>query len=148
MVRALGLPLLAAALAAAPTAPAGRGGEQRTGSIRGRVELLRPPAAVERRPTVNALGAPPRDVIDRVRLLNLKKNLKQDAECQTLEDALCLVFLEHQFASLAAKTTEEKLLAAVRKSWDKMSDAGRAAALALPLPPTTREMVQRALAGR
>jgi len=86
------------------------------------------------------------EIIDRVRSLNLKKNLKQDAECQTIEDALCLVFLEHQFDALAGKTTEEKLMTAVRKSWDKMSEAGRAAALALRLPPATHLLIEKALA--
>lgn len=87
------------------------------------------------------------EIIERVRLMNLKKNLKQDPECQTIEDALCLVFLEHQFDTLAAKTTEEKLLTAVRKTWDKMSEAGRTAALALSLPESTRAIIEKALAG-
>jgi hypothetical protein len=85
------------------------------------------------------------ELIERVRAMNLKKNLKQDPDCQTIEDALCLVFLEHQFEFLAAKTSEEKLLTAVRKTWDKMSLAGRAAALALPLPASTRALVEKAL---
>src|SRR5205814_1765437 len=44
------------------------------------------------------------DTIRRVQDLNLKKNFPNDAEGRVLEDALCLVFLEHQFADLAAKT--------------------------------------------
>jgi plastocyanin len=68
MIRALVLPVLAAALAAAPVVPAGRGAGQRQGSIRGRVELRRQPPAIERRPSVNALGAPsPHDQPDRTR---------------------------------------------------------------------------------
>jgi hypothetical protein len=46
-------------------------------------------------------------VIARVKALNLKKNFPQDPESRVLEDALCLVFLERQFADLAAKTAED-----------------------------------------
>ena len=41
------------------------------------------------------------EMIEKVRDLNLKKNFPADAESRILEDALCLVFLEHQFAALA-----------------------------------------------
>ena len=34
---------------------------------------------------------------------------EQDEECQILEDALCLVFLEHQLPGLAARTDREKV---------------------------------------
>ena len=42
--------------------------------------------------------------------MNLKKNFPADAECRVLEDALCLVFLEFQFAALAAKSDDEKMI--------------------------------------
>ena len=84
-------------------------------------------------------------MITKVRDLNLKKNFPADAESRVLEDALCLVFLEHQLAPLALKTSEEKLLNAVRKSWEKMTDAARQYALALPLGPAEKRIVERAL---
>ncbi|HSH17248.1 MAG TPA: DUF4202 domain-containing protein, partial [Verrucomicrobiae bacterium] len=71
------------------------------------------------------------DVIARVQALNLKKDLGKDPDCQVLEDALCLVFLQYQFADLAAKTDDDKLVNALKKSWDKMSEQGRAEALKL-----------------
>ena len=40
------------------------------------------------------------ETIDRVKHLILKKRLKLDPEVQSLEDALCLVFLETQFLKL------------------------------------------------
>src|SRR5215471_2767679 len=46
----------------------------------------------------------PAKTIARVQELNLKKNFPDDPEGRVLEDALCLVFLEHQFNELAAKT--------------------------------------------
>ncbi|MDQ8205129.1 DUF4202 domain-containing protein [Pelagicoccus sp. SDUM812003] len=78
--------------------------------------------------------------------LNLKKNLKSDPDCQTMEDALCLVFLEKQFAAFKTKTDEEKMIGILKKSWAKMSDKGREAALALELGEAERRLVEKALA--
>jgi len=64
--------------------------------------------------------------IERVQSLNLKKQLKSDPECQTLEDALCLTFLELGFDDLIAKYEDEKILSIVQKTAAKMSAAGRA----------------------
>lgn len=79
--------------------------------------------------------------------LNLKKGLKQDPDCQTLEDALCLVFLEKQFANFSAKTDEEKMIGILQKSWAKMSEAGHQAALGLKLDEVQKRLVERALSG-
>lgn len=86
------------------------------------------------------------EVIDRVRSLNLKLSLKSDPECQTLEDALCLVFLEKQLASFSERAEEDKLVEILRKTWAKMSEPGRAAALALDLGDEQLRLVKRALA--
>ena len=83
--------------------------------------------------------------IRRVQELNLKKNFPADPECRVLEDALCLVFLEFQFAALAAKSEDEKMINALRKSWEKMTAAGRAEALKLPFGERELKLVQRAL---
>jgi len=72
--------------------------------------------------------------VDRVRRIILKKNLT-DPDTQTVEDALCLMFLETQLADLRAKTPEPTMRDVVVKTWKKMSPRGRAAAKALPLPP-------------
>lgn len=88
----------------------------------------------------------PEELVRRVQELNLKKGLPHDPEMQVLEDALCLVFLEHQLAELAAKTSEEKLVNALARSWRKMSPRGRAAALQLSYPDSLRALVERAVA--
>ena len=88
----------------------------------------------------------PEEAIVRVQNLNLKKNFPGDAESRVLEDALCLVFLEHQLADLAGKTAEEKVINAIRKSWQKMSPAGQAAALKLSYGARERALVEKALA--
>lgn len=84
------------------------------------------------------------DVIQRVRGLNLKQNIKTDPECQVLEDALCLIFLERQLDELAERSEEAKLINALRKSWAKMSRNGRRVAMELDLPPRAKELVQKA----
>jgi len=86
------------------------------------------------------------DTIRCVQELNLKKNFPADADCCVLEDALCLVFLEFQFAALAAKSDDEKMLNAVRKSWAKMTGAGRAEALKLNYGEREKNLIGRALA--
>jgi hypothetical protein len=84
-------------------------------------------------------------VVRRVQDLNLKKNFPADAECRVLEDALCLVFLEFQFAALAAKSDDEKMINALKKSWEKMTDTARAEALKLSYGERELSLVQRAL---
>lgn len=83
--------------------------------------------------------------IERVRDLNLKKNLKTDPDCQTLEDALCLVFLEHQFDALIADTEEEKMLGIVRKTWAKMSPHGQEAASSLDFSEQAQAVLEKSL---
>ena len=86
------------------------------------------------------------DTIRRVQDLNLKKNFPADPEVRVLEDALCLVFLEHQFAPLAAKSQDDKMVNALRKSWEKMTEAARAEALKLTFGAREMALIQRALA--
>jgi hypothetical protein len=68
-----------------------------------------------------------------VRELNQKTKFPADAGSRTLEDALCLVFLEFQLDEFAQRTERDKVVNALRKSWGKMTEQGRQAALALPL---------------
>ena len=85
--------------------------------------------------------------VHRVQDLNLKKNFPADAEVRVLEDALCLMFLECQFADLAAKTDDEKMINALKKSWDKMTEAARAEALKLNYGEREKSLIARALGG-
>jgi hypothetical protein len=87
------------------------------------------------------------DVICRVQDLNLKKHFPSDAESRVLEDALCLVFLQFQFADLAARTAEDKTINALQKSWQKMTEAARAEALKLNHGPREKGLLERALHG-
>lgn len=83
--------------------------------------------------------------VRRVQDLNLKKNFPADPEVRVLEDALCLVFLEFQFAALAAKNDDEKMINALRKSWAKMTEAARVEALKLNFGAHEKNLIARAL---
>lgn len=83
--------------------------------------------------------------IDRIKEMMLKKRIKSDEETQTLEDALCLVFMERQLEDFKHQVDEDKLADIIRKTWKKMSEAGREAAMNLPLPDATRSFLERTL---
>ena len=85
------------------------------------------------------------ETIRRVQALNLKKNFPADPEVRVLEDALCLVFLEFQFAPLAAKSDDGKMINALRKSWEKMTAAARAEALKLNFGEREKSLIGQAL---
>lgn len=87
------------------------------------------------------------DEIARVQQLVRKHNLTRDAEVQTLEDGLCLVFLETQFADLRTQHPAAKIADIVQKTWRKMSPAARELALELDLPSDERVALEEALAG-
>ena len=86
------------------------------------------------------------ETIARVQALNLKKDFPKDPSSRVLEDALCLVFLEHQLADLAAKSTDEQMINALRKSWGKMTEQARSEALKLSYTSEMRALLGRALA--
>ena len=86
------------------------------------------------------------ETVGRVQALLRKERLKADPEVQLLEDVVCLVFLRHYLAPFAAQHEEEKIVGILRKTWRKMSERGRAAALDLDLAPALRALVTRALA--
>jgi Domain of unknown function (DUF4202) len=86
----------------------------------------------------------PEEMVARVHALNLKKNLGQDEECQVLEDALCLVTLQHQLGMLMDKTEPEKMVTILQKTWKKMSPAGRAEALKLTFSDREKNLLAKA----
>ncbi len=86
------------------------------------------------------------ETIARVQDIVRKRQLAQDPEVQTLEDALCLVFLETQFHDLAARLDPEKMVDMLTKTLRKMSPVGQRAALALPLDAAERALLERARA--
>jgi len=74
------------------------------------------------------------DTIQQVASLLKKENLRSNADMQTLEDVIVLAFLEHDLDAFVQKYSdypEEKFLTILRKSYMKMSEKGKAAALTL-----------------
>jgi len=86
-----------------------------------------------------------KEIIDRVKFLVQKKQLRHDEETQTLEDVVCLVFLEHYFHDFAAEHDEEKVVSIIQKTWNKMSERAKEAALKLTLDEDSRLLIDRAL---
>lgn len=82
-----------------------------------------------------------------VRTLNLKEDIKGNPDCQTLEDGLCLVFLQFQYAGIIERHPEGKVLGILRKTAAKMSPAGLEAALALDYTEAGKTLLQKALHG-
>ncbi|MCF0068916.1 DUF4202 domain-containing protein [Dyadobacter sp. CY261] len=85
------------------------------------------------------------DTITRVKQIVLKQRLKTDPAVQTMENALCLVFLQYQYDDLIAKTTEEKMIDILRKTWAKMSAPGQDMALSLNYSDKGRDLILKAL---
>jgi hypothetical protein len=83
--------------------------------------------------------------IERVRTIAQKKGIKVDSDVQTMEDALCLAFLENEIGDFAVKHPADKVVDILRKTWRKMSPQGHDEALRLPLPQGILDLVSRAL---
>ena len=83
----------------------------------------------------------------RVRDLVHKRNFPRNADGRVLEDALCLVFLETQFAETTAKTGDEKMIGILQKTWRKMTPQAHQIALTIPMTTECRALVEKALAG-
>ena len=87
------------------------------------------------------------ETIQRVRALLQKRNLRTDADVQTLEDAAALVFLEHHLDDFLKRDDigEEKAIDIIRKTWKKMTDRGHGAASALELSEESSALLELAL---
>ncbi|HEY6728129.1 MAG TPA: DUF4202 domain-containing protein [Polyangiaceae bacterium] len=86
------------------------------------------------------------ETIAAVRQLNLKQGLTTNPDTQTLEDALCLTFLEYELEEFAARHAPAKVVDILRKTWRKLSPQAQRAALELHLPASARRLVEAALA--
>jgi len=82
---------------------------------------------------------------DRVKAIILKKLIKKNEESQTLEDTICLVFLDYYFEEFSAKHHDEKVIDILKKTWIKMSDKGHEAALKLPFSDKSMALVKQAI---
>jgi len=85
------------------------------------------------------------ETIDRVKQIILKQRIKADSDVQTMENALCLVFLQYQYDDLIEKMSEEKMVTILQKTWAKMSDPGRNVALGLDYSDEGKRLITLAL---
>ncbi|MGC1242831.1 MAG: DUF4202 domain-containing protein [Chryseosolibacter sp.] len=83
-------------------------------------------------------------VIDKVKLLVLKKELYSNEDTQLLEDVVCLVFVEHYLEAFAAKHDDDKVVDILQKTMKKMSAAGKHALTQLKLSPKILGLIKRA----
>ncbi len=84
--------------------------------------------------------------IARAQSLLKKERLKQDEDAQTLEDVICLVFLEHEAEPFIAKHDDDKVRDILAKTAKKMSAKGLAAAGAVPMGERLKRLLGEALA--
>lgn len=86
------------------------------------------------------------EFIDRVSFLINKKLIKKDDGSQTLEDVICLVFLEYYFEEFAEKHEDDKVIDILQKTWVKMSEKGHDAALKISFSEKSTSLIKQALA--
>lgn len=117
--------------------------EGRVGYLKWRSDLARYHAGIASE--ILASVGYDQEMIAKVKQIVLKQRLKTDSDVQTMENALCLVFLQYQYDDLIAKTSEEKMIDILRKTWQKMTDPGRETALSLQYSDTGRDLILKAL---
>ena len=84
--------------------------------------------------------------IERTASLLKKERLKQDADAQTLEDVICLVFLEFEAPPFIAKHDDDKVKDILAKTAKKMSARGLEAAAQVPMVERLKRLLCEALA--
>ncbi len=92
---------------------------------------------------LTAVGYEPEFIV-RVQNIVQKHNLRGDSDVQTLEDALCLVFLQTQLGDLRRNHGDEKVLEILLKTLKKMSDPAKEFALELELSESDRTLLEQA----
>jgi hypothetical protein len=117
--------------------------EGRVGYLKWRQELSRFHAA--KATALMAEAGYDRAEQDKVKEIILKQKLKLNPDVQTIENALCLVFLEFQFDDLISRQSEEKMIDILRKTWAKMSEPGQTMALTLNYSPAGKALLEKAL---
>ncbi|MEJ7679499.1 MAG: DUF4202 domain-containing protein [Segetibacter sp.] len=83
--------------------------------------------------------------IKAVQSIILKEHLRTNPEVQIMEDALCLVFLQFQYEDFITKHEKQKILTILKRTWIKMSQRGKDAALTLSFSQKAKELLEKAL---
>ncbi len=85
------------------------------------------------------------ETVARVQSVIRKERFKADPWAQRLEDVACLVFLEHYFETFAEEQDRDSIVNILQRTWKKMSEAGRKAALTIDHSPPCADLMQSAL---
>jgi hypothetical protein len=85
------------------------------------------------------------DLIEKVKLLIQKKEIKKNHEAQIIEDVACLVFLEFYLDEFSKKHEVEKLKSIIDKTWTKMSEHAREEALKINFPVELKTIILEAI---
>ncbi len=88
------------------------------------------------------------ETAERVKAIIRKDRFKVDPWAQTLEDVACLVFLEHYLEEFADGQEDDSMVNILRRTWLKMSDRGREAALSVDYSPSCEALLDRALSSK
>ena len=83
--------------------------------------------------------------IARTKQILLKQKIKVDHDVQTMENALCLVFLQFQYEDFHPKYEADKVINILKKSLLKMDAHGHQFALTLPYSEQGLHYIQGAL---
>lgn len=83
--------------------------------------------------------------VDRVKFIVQKKLIKKNEESQTLEDTICLVFLDYYFEEFAEKHPDDKVIDILQKTWVKMSKEGQKEALKINFSAKSLALVKKAI---
>ena len=85
------------------------------------------------------------DFADQVKTIVKKENIFTNQEAQTLEDVVCLVFLEFYLDEFVREKSELDMSTIIQKTWNKMSEKGHQEALKIKFSDSTLPVIKKAL---
>jgi len=85
------------------------------------------------------------DFADQVKTIVKKENIFTNPEAQTLEDVVCLVFLEFYLDEFMGDKTELNMATIILKTWNKMSEKGHQEALKIKYSDAALPVIKKAL---
>lgn len=100
--------------------------------------------ALKAREIILTAGFDP-DFADEVKVIVKKENIFTNQEAQTLEDVVCLVFLEFYLDEFMNDKTELNMVPIILKTWNKMSEKGHQEALKIKYSDAALPVIKKAL---
>lgn len=85
--------------------------------------------------------------IEPVQTIVRKSHIRQNPDSQAMENALCLVFFAFQYEDFLQGQPEDTVVRILKKTWKKMSEPGREAALKLSYSEKGKALLDKALQG-